>query len=308
LFRFANCGRQVRFVGRNGRVRYVESRCNDWRLCPYCCHVKRMEILRKFLPCFREQSFYLLTISFARSLNVEPWLDEPMWAYWAAAHYALKEMCLDHSFQGAIVLEECVIESYHPQMLILPHVHAVVRADQITPGQIEQLKALISSYDGRHWCGKRRRWVRRELSGLIEVRPVTQTCPLPELPDFSDALCYLVKPLDVYTPYANALADLRQQPGCELDWLNQDKNQTISMWELHKEHRYQHYYLGNMHASAKAFLGYGPKRRNTLDHKRHVAALLDEVNEARDMGYDSRFDPEHLNAPIEAGMLDAAVT
>ena len=300
------CGTKVRVRNHGaGREQFQERGCGLWQICPYCCHLKRQEILRKFLPSFQPGAFYLLSVSYARSLDVEPAAEGSISTYWSAVDYALRRLLEDGVITGAFILEDCLIESYYPNSRILPHVHAVVRSDRLTRRHIDKLKALIRRYDGRIWDGRRREWYLPDFRSGVEIAPETQTWLLPELPDFCSALCYLVKPVDFCTPYKLALEELKRLSADDqqrlLQCLNQEKNQVIEEWESNKEHRFQHRYIGTLHANNREFVGFGPRTRNTVAHKRRVVELLENVNEARREGYDSRFATETGNAPIESG-------
>lgn len=289
--RFSRCCFERQMLdAKTHRVVKCQPRCNFWQLCPYCCHIKRQDLLRKLLPVFGSRPCFLVTISFSHSLEIQSGRDQCVFAYWGACQYALKTMWLEGIIAGGFVLEDFFIDSYYPIKKVLPHCHAVVLADRIAPEHIDTMGELIRSYTGQVWCSRKRRWLDPGFAGLIEVGPTIFCDHLQALPDFSDALCYCVKPVDFYRPYARLWEEFGPDAAKQAWLFNQNKDDVIFAWQYHREDRYQQYYLGNLHASSSAFIGVNKQERNTPEHREKVSEMLDYVNEAREAGYDSRFN------------------
>ncbi|HRZ46287.1 MAG TPA: hypothetical protein P5555_13945 [Candidatus Paceibacterota bacterium] len=85
--------------------------CGRWRICPFCCHLKRKAILSKFLPTMHRSNCYFSTLSFDGPLPFEIPFNEHVDVYWAACEYATRTMRLEGYFSGVFSFEAFFIVS-----------------------------------------------------------------------------------------------------------------------------------------------------------------------------------------------------
>jgi hypothetical protein len=88
--------------------------CKRWKLCPYCCHVKRMEILGKFLPVFQthEGRWGFLNLSFTRPHYCGDCYHDLLGLLWDALRFGFEMMIDQGEFDAAFLLEEFAVLSY----------------------------------------------------------------------------------------------------------------------------------------------------------------------------------------------------
>jgi hypothetical protein len=257
-------------------------RCLRWRICPACCHVKRMVILKKFLPRFCRGNRFFCTSSFTGFMV----FDALVHVYWAACEYAIRTMVNERYFEGAFVYEAIEMHSYFPCVLVVPHVHMVIVADAISSAVMAMFRELVQSYRGQVWNRKKRRYEDDpEWRVRLPVQPTTRTYSIDEMADYCNILNYLVLPVDVVTPYRAAwpLAKANFREFASL--LNQNVTEALFGWASSMDKRDGHYYRGAMHHRSRSFVGVKKSIRETKAHERRVAALLHDCNDANLNGF-----------------------
>jgi hypothetical protein len=146
----------------SGRGKFKHGRCNVWKLCPYCSHKKRMEILRKFLPAFRRGRWWFLTISPASTCNLNILTVQCLVGWWEACRFALDTLIKTGVIKGAFPLETIAIHAYWPNAVARPHVHMVLLADSMTRSITDELGRLVASYHSQWWYPRKRQWIEPE--------------------------------------------------------------------------------------------------------------------------------------------------
>jgi len=217
-FRFCRCGVLRMFEGRQ-----VRFNCENLWFCPYCCHRRRLKLLDRFAHSFDAGRWSHLTVSYRQALSfVEPpgQLIEP---YWDAVTTALRLMVKAGYLRGVYWAEELHLESFAAHMPVLPHLHALVDAEQF--GELEQivLEILIEEYRGRSWDYDLEDYV-PDASVRVSL-PLSIRCrPLVTQRDQHNVVGYLCKPLDLATPYLAGVEQcLRgERSFCELNQAKDD--------------------------------------------------------------------------------------
>jgi hypothetical protein len=254
------------------------SPCNQWRVCPYCAHKRRMRMQRQFLPAYYRGRWWFLTLSFTRSAWVGWHAKEDISLWWDACRWALFNMLLAGAFRGVFVFEALHIESYWPHPLVLPHVHVIVLADEITPGLLDELRARVAAYSGQRWDSRSKKWIQ------------------PEQPEFIHAT-----PINWAEKYVEQWPKL---PRNDRSFFNQNVFEVIDGWEIESlsysktrrvASRRQHYFLGQLQHAHRDYVGIARKERDSALNNARVRDLLAECNAAQSLG----FAPEDLGEPIE---------
>lgn len=249
-------------------------RCSLWRRCPYCCHFKRMTILRKYLPMFHHGRWFYITLSWVRSLWVESPLVERMDLYWSACDFAVRHLIDSGHIKGAFVYEALHVDSYVPEQRALPHDHLVVLADELTPKIIQTFKDAVKSYTGQKWNSKKKKWEQLSEPDHIKVEPSTRSYPIPTQSDFSNILSYLVVPVNFAEKYLEAWPAASASGRAGVPLLNQNAIDLIDGCDKLSAGRDGHYYRGALHHSSGDFHGVKRSVRETREHEQMVLALL----------------------------------
>jgi hypothetical protein len=299
--------------------------CKNWKLCPYCCHKKRMEILSKFLPAFDtdEGKWGFFTLSFHRPHYCGDGYYDNLELIWDACRFGFEMMVDVGEFGAVFLLEEFQVLSYYPVPKVLAHVHAVVLADEITIGKTERLKEFVNNYRGwvkvaqRHVRTKalrdrlgrdlvysQIRWMSLHKCHGIGMEVSTRTYEVRSEKDFVSILDYLVKPIDWSVKYVE-----EWHRYCEHDrdlgpWFNQNVDQVIDAWQFFSAGRCQHVYLGKAHHARTEFIGTPKQQRETPVHKRQIKILLEDCNEDRAFSLDDLAEPLEFGEGKAEGNLD----
>ncbi|GEM_PF-1980507 len=278
---FCRCSR----LGRPGKYGYATGRCQIWRLCPYCSHKKRLELLRKFLPVFNRGNWWFLTMSPEEFCHIHGENIEAIISWWEGCRYALQKL-IDFGFiDGALVFETISVHHYWPNALGLPHVHVLIIADEMTPETVRFLQATFSEYAGQKWDAGRKLWLpRTEVYGDEEDRKIeapeplwteasTRTYRILELHDMAGVISYLCNPINFAEAY---VGEWPQVDGnhCDASEFNENAIETINGWEAALLRRWGHRYMGALHHSRKDFVGVKKGPRESDAHIAKVAHML----------------------------------
>lgn len=256
--------------------------CGLWKLCAHCSYRKRTELFQRFLTQFSRSRWWFLTISFDGLLPFEGHLGEDMGLYWDSCHRAVRELVNDGAFLGAVKVEELHVESFLP-LVVLPHCHFLIAADEVTADHIAQVKQLVVAHRGL-----RPDWETGEAqpddAERVELRVSTKTYELPTVGDFARVLAYIVKPLDVVTPYLSAWPQAERNERAGVPELNSNVVEFFAGFAVNSENRHQLDYMGILDGRTRSRCIAVPKAtRQQAAHKARVKALLREcADEATD--------------------------
>lgn len=303
------CGKESFF-----KCSLLQHTCKKWKVCPYCAHLKRMEILQKFLPVFNNDvgSWGFFTLSFSRCNYCGDCYFDNLEMIWDACRFAFEAMVDLGEFEAVFLVEEFQVLSYYPVPKVLAHVHAVVLSEEISLEKTERLKGFVNIYPG--WVKVPQKWItQRALRNRIEddlvdpklrwmhlhdcsgvgMEPSTRTFQIKAEGDFAGILGYLVKPIDWSVKYIE-----EWQRYCVSDpevgpLFNGNTDRVIDCWQFFSMGRYQHVYLGKAHPRRTGFVGIPKAQRLTKSHQRRVRIKLEDCNEER------LFAPGDLGEPLE---------
>jgi len=257
--------------------------CGLWKLCAHCSYRRRTLLLERFLTQFSCSRWWFLTISFeGELLSLEGCVAEDMGLYWSACHQAVRSLVNDGSFLGAVKVEELHVESLLP-LVVLPHCHFLIAAEDFTVGHIEQVKQLVLAHRGLTPDWEAGELVRDEAE-RVELEVSTRTYPLPTVGDFARVLGYLVKPLDLVTPYLSAWPEAVLNERDCVPELNENVVEFFHGYDVNCHSRHQLDYMGILDGRSRSRCIAVPKAtRQKAAHRSRVAELLREcADEATD--------------------------
>lgn len=241
------------------------------------------------------------SISFTRSALVGWHAKEDISLWWEGCRWALCALLADPAFRGVFVFEALHVESYWPHPLVLPHVHVIVLADEITQAMLDELKVRVAAYSGQRWDSRSKNWIQPEEREFIRATPSTRTYELSEDYQLSNVLSYLCRPINWAEKYIEQWQTL---PCEERSFFNQNVFEVIDGWEIESlsysntrriVSRRQHYFLGELQHAHRGYVGIPKRERDCARHNARVRELLTECNAAQSLG----FVPESLGEPIE---------
>lgn len=261
---------------------FARHRCRYWRVCPYCSHITRMDILAKFLPVFFRHQWWFPTISFHGYHRIGDGESDDLASYWEACRCAFKQMVEMGIINAVYYLEEFEVISYFPVPLAQAHAHAVVAADNFNQGHIQQIIDLVrqSLRDQRQQA-----WQNLGPDSMAErplLEPSTRTFGIKTEADFVRILDYLTKPIDFSKRYVaewdKFCNDDREEVASRF---NGCVDQLIAGYRVFTHRRMQHDYFGSAHHARKDFIGVPKKARQTERHRRMILSKLDELLDER---------------------------
>ncbi len=249
-----------------------KSICKLWKFCHYCRHLYRMRLMHTFLPHFSAGNWYFLTISFDGQLSFEsPLLDDPT-NYWAACGHAIHEMVESRQVIGAIKVEELSICSFNP-LTVLPHCHILLFTEQISPSFIDETNALVESYRPVEFNPDLETWEVFQ-DGRIHHPVTTRLARLEAQENLAKTISYLIKPIDVVTPYRASLEACEGAPET-VRQLNQNVCEFFLSYSETTHSRRQLQYFGTLDARRRSrFVGVSPACREAPANRSLVRELL----------------------------------
>lgn len=256
--------------------------CGLWKLCDHCSYRRRTLLLERYLTQFSRSRWWFLTVSFDGVLSLEGHIAEEMGLYWTACHKAVRALVDDGSFLGAVKVEELHVESLLP-LVVLPHCHFLIAAEDVTASQIEDVRQLVLAHRGLMPDWGTGELVRDEAERVgLEVS--IKADPLPTVGDLARVLRYMVKPLDLVTPYLSAWPEAALNDRDRVPELNAN---VVEFFDGHVENTYSRHqldYMGILDAKTGERCIAVPKAtREQAAHKARVSALLREcADEATD--------------------------
>lgn len=287
--RFCQCGT----IG-STKGQFKGGRCGVWKLCPYCSHKKRIEILRKFLPVFRRGRWWFLTISPTQMCNVNILTTEYLIDWWEGARFTLDTLIKAEVIKGAFLLETISIHAYWPVPRGLPHVHVVLLADVMTKATVRKLKRVFARYHGQWWHSKKRCWIEPDVRRPIWSAASTRTYRIRRQFDFASILSYLCNPVNLAAAY---IQDWPKVAGSRLDAIKFNENavEAINAWCEAMCNRWGHKYFAALQHAHADFTGIKKATREKADFRRLVKDMLEECRLKRM----TEFEPGDLGTPVE---------
>lgn len=288
---------------------YPSYDCEKWQLCHYCRHNHRKELLKTFLTAFREGQFYFISTSFVRSCEIAEVVDLDMVPFWDACRHGIRSMVTKRKkggcqlLDGAYYLEEVHIESLFPRVRVLPHSHALVFAPDMCKDHIVTLRRLTLNGLMEHWNEPS---VESFLEGVFELADCkkteeelgtmaisTATYPILTKDDMAAVLNYLIKTIDLVTPYESA-TEGRKHDLELLEGVNLNTELFLDSWYWARMGRRQRQPYGQLHFASSQPLGVDRVTRGGLGHR---ARMDRELNEMKDSIWTGEIRP--LPPPME---------
>lgn len=147
---------------------------------------------------FDETRWYACTLSFDGILNLEGCCGTDLGIYWDALTFATESILKRGIIEGARWSEEIYLQSLWPELLALPHNHAVLCAYDL---DIEATKAEL----GRLVVNYLLKELGEEDFLLADMVPSIQLVPIETQRDFLNELSYITKTIPLVEAYQKAI-------------------------------------------------------------------------------------------------------
>ena len=301
----------------NDKRRALNCRC--WRLCDHDAWRRQMDLQCRFLSKFSEGLWYSLTASFTGNLpmvggnlqrNNPPVSHADLIVYWDAIRSAVAFMTEAGVFRGAVLTEELHLESLYPWVLVTPHTHVLVLANDVLgevelarfQARLQQFKGSVIDWgrtinddEGRwgsyhvafeKWKLNERKTKPRLPQPFMKIDsrlrlelPISLDCKvLPTQADFARRISYQMKPHTLAKLYEKSRAILLRENPEGLEFLTQNVNDFIVMSDLLLTPRRSPAYYGSCDARRPVYKGNKGYLLDDQDHRAETKALLKSLN------------------------------
>jgi hypothetical protein len=228
--RFCNCGVPV-----NGQ----SARCNLRKYCPRCAGAEGFRLMKVYGDAFYHGPWHHLTLSFKGNVALDD-LSECSFV-WDALKSTTDGLIRSGVIDGAIHVEELAIRSFLT-CKVLPHAHVVAQGEGVRQDVLDELA----------------RQVDQELKAVNPDVPLScnfKIKPLEDEGQFCNALGYVLKPINLSTPYRAAWEEKCRDNSRKAVELNSETRDVIlglgSLFKMRKGIKY----MGNLNARNKNFIG-----------------------------------------------------
>lgn len=168
--------------------------CKVHKYCPYCSWYAGEKAQLTYVPAFGDGNWHWLTGSFVGDLLYDGsagaavnWLH-----HWDAYQAGFNEWLENNTVRGIYWTEELAVNSFCPTR-VLPHVHAVVDADELNEAALEQVQESVNAHLAK-------------VVGFEHLQPDLDVEEIGTQRNLMNRIGYMFKPLKLVRPYRNAWA------------------------------------------------------------------------------------------------------
>jgi hypothetical protein len=239
--------------------------CKLHKYCPYCCWWDRNERQLTYVPAFDNGSWHWFTGSFKGELEMDP--ATPMtsaeeWVHYCEAYKsALLNWVEEKGVRGVFWVEELAVNSLLPTR-VLPHVHAIVEADQVEEAELEEFNDMLNGQ-------------LNALLGPDHLQPNITCEPINTARGLLDRIGYMLKPLNLLTAYEKAWPRASFHNRNSAQQLNSQVADLILGYSHLTTDRRKMNVKGSLDSKAKSFIGI--PRAERKNHKNTLAEIKAEV-------------------------------
>jgi hypothetical protein len=228
--RFCNCGVPV-----NGNA----GRCHLRKYCPRCAGAEGVRLMKVYGDAFYHGPWHHLTLSFKGNISLEG-LSECSFA-WDVLKSVTDRLVKGRVIEGAIHVEELAIRSFLP-CKVLPHAHVVVQGEALGQDTLAELARQVDQEI-------------QAVSAELLLACDFKIKPLKDEGQFYNTLGYVLKPMDLSTPYRSAWIAKCQEDSRKAVELNSESRDVIqgvsTLFKMRKGIKY----LGNLYSNSEDFIG-----------------------------------------------------
>jgi hypothetical protein len=234
--KFSRCG-IPNLVNHSGR-------CSKRQFCPRCAYVKFLQHWSSFEHAYRTETYCFVTFSYQGNVSFSD--RHQCTLYWDAIQSGLKWLSTHQHIEGGLVSEEISVRSFVPT-LVLPHAHAILKTEQISPETITELGTHITGYQD-------------QAGNSVQLVPSVNVKPIQNYDSFKNEMQYLFKPINLKTAYVSAWIEAEQNDRSEAWKLNSALKDFFSGHLEITRGRMMIRRFGSMHGRCKEFVGQKRKK------------------------------------------------
>ena len=250
--------------------------CKVHKYCPYCSWYAGEKAQLTYVPAFGDGNWHWLTGSYSGDLLYDGsagaavnWLH-----HWDAYQAGFNEWLENNTVRGIYWTEELAVNSFCPTR-VLPHVHAVVDADELNEAALEQVQESVNAHMAK-------------VVGVDHLQPDLDVEEIGTQRNLMNRIGYMFKPLKLVRPYRNAWAGACLHHRAGAQQLNNAATDLVlgfsqvSRMLPHPVLGYEKAKSGRNKMQARGTLD--PKRRKNFigkhkDQHKHYKRLLRELRE-----------------------------
>jgi hypothetical protein len=182
--------------------------CRLHQFCPYCCWKERNAAQLRYVPSYYDGTWHFLTGSFTGELRFAGQDGYDWLHYWNAYKVGLAALVNEGLIDGAYWVEELAVNSFLPTM-VLPHVHAIIDAPELTDATLELLKDTVNHH------------LENSL-GMDFLPPNVKSAAIQDQKGLFDRIGYMLKPMKLLRAYETA-------------WVGASFHNRARVWELNSQ-------------------------------------------------------------------------
>jgi len=238
--------------------------CRLHKFCPYCSFLEKQKALAKYVPAYESGIWFSIHGSFTGDLTMNSTTDYyDLLEYWDAYKLALRQLVKDKSIRGVFWTEELAVNQMLP-VHVLPHIHAIVEADNMDEETITKLKNMVSA-------NLKNRLGPDCLAPNIKIKNLNSPRKL------LSHVQYQIKPMKVAKAYDLAWTRASLNNRAQAVLLNSQLTDLVSGYSLVTNRRFKINSAGNLASKAKPYIG---------TRKKEIKAAKECVREVLEAGVD----------------------
>ncbi len=240
-------------------------RCRLHQFCPYFCWRERNQAQLAYVPSFHDGNWHFLTGSFDGDLAFTgsdgfDWLH-----YWDAYKYGLSALVKEGLIDGVYWTEELAVNGFQ-QTMVLPHVHCIIDAFELTDTTIDILKEHIIEHLAKNL-------------GPDFLLPDVKYSAIQDQKGLLDRIGYMVKPMKLLKAYERA-------------WVGAFCNARSRVWQLNSQltdiirghseitrRRPKMRAKGTLDSRTKGFIGVRKENRSEREYQELINELKKQPTE-----------------------------
>lgn len=195
----------------------------------------------QFVPAYFDGNWFFMTGSYKGSLGMNSSTEAYIWLdYWTLYKESLEVMMSEKLIRGFHVVEELAVNNIL-EVSVLPHVHAVIDADEVDAEMVLEAVESVKTSSGDKYA--------LMLASDVVVDPITSQESL------MDRLRYIYKPINLVTAYER---DWREHCGSDADQARKLNNHATDLVLGYSHINYRHAKMhskGTLDSKSKNHIG-----------------------------------------------------
>ena len=233
--------------------------CKLHKFCPYCAFLQQRHNMARYVPAFDDGVWHFVTGSFTGDLLMRSAADYyELTDYWDAYKSALQELVRLNLLRGVFWTEELAVNSIAP-VQTLPHIHAIVEADEMSDETMQQLNSLVVQN-------------LKSVLGPDHLSPNIHAKTLSTQRNLLSHVQYTIKPIQIVKAYDTSFARSVHNNRSGVALLNSETTDLVLGYSVASKDRQRINSAGNLSSKTKNYIG--TKEGDIEAAKEHVNDVI----------------------------------